>query len=471
LPDPDSNVTSVSGTLAGAVVDSAGVTFSLGSVAGLPALTADGVAITYSVVDGPTSDTLTAKAGTVNIFTLVLQANGSYTFNLLGAIDHATANGDDQELKDLDLSSIIVAKEGATNVPLIRDFIVQVEDDVPVAFTPVTAVLVDQVNDTRFITESLRFEDSAGADGPDQVVFSIVEGTAARDASGNLLSMNGQQLYLFYGSDQSIVEAKTSAGGTLAYRIDMDASTDSYTLTTYGPIANGSEVSATNLTGVGGGNVRYKGLIDMGGTNFDALLSTTSGESVNTNSSEIGITDGNRFDDGERMRLDLVNGLATGGANGTGFTYTSHNTTNRFAQKVAWVSPSGSGTATLIVSVLLADDDYNFIGDASGETTRNLSTSNIRVYAIESGVEVDKTGLVDLDDLGNSIRISGMEEGWWYEVSTTSAFSAVVIEGDDADDGEPFKLGFFEYDQASTGQPINLSHNIVGIDSDGDVGA
>ncbi|MGL4315812.1 MAG: beta strand repeat-containing protein, partial [Pseudomonas sp.] len=132
LPDVGSNVTTVAGSLAGAVADSAGVVFSLGSTGGLPALTADGVAITYSVVDGPTSDTLTAKAGTETIFTLVLQANGGYTFNLLGAIDHASPSGDDQELKDLDLSSVIVAKEGVTNVPLIRDFIVQVEDDVPV---------------------------------------------------------------------------------------------------------------------------------------------------------------------------------------------------------------------------------------------------------------------------------------------------------------------------------------------------
>lgn len=130
-----------------------------------------------------------------------------------------------------------------------------------------------------------------------------------------------------------------------------------------------------------------------------------------------------------------------------------------------WVSPSGAGLATFVVSALLADDDLNFIGDGSGEVSRNLSTSNIRIYAVEGGVEVDKTGLVTLTDLGNSIRIAGMEEGWWYEVTSTSSFSAVQIEGGNA---QNFKLGFFEYDQASTGQPISLSHNIVGIDGDGD---
>src|SRR5690606_3416373 len=217
--------------------------------------------------------------------------------------------------------------------------------------------------------------------------------------------------------------------------------------------------------GVGGDNVPYKGLIDMGGTSFDALLSTTSGNSVNTNSTEIGISDGNSFKDGEQIRIDFVNGLRTGVANVTGFLYDSHNTTNRFAQKLAWVSPSGGASATLIVSVVLADNDYSFIGDGSGETTRNLSTSDIRVYAIEGGVEVDKTGLVTLSDLGNSVRISGMKEGWWYEITSTNSFSAVQIEGDT---NQTFKLGFFEYDQATTGQPINLSHNIVGIDGDGD---
>ena len=61
--------------------------------------------------------------------------------------------------------------------------------------------------------------------------------------------------------------------------------------------------------------------------------------------------------------------------------------------------------------------------------------------------------------------MGNQEEGWWYEITSTNNFSAVQIDGGNA---QNFKLGFFEYDQASTGQPINLSHNIVGIDGDGD---
>jgi T1SS-143 domain-containing protein len=462
ITDGDSVNTVATGSLVDLLVGTNSGQFSLNtSPAIMPTITSGGVAVTYSF----SGDTMTAKAGSTDVFTLTVLSDGTYTFTLLGPLDHPNAGTNDNEILTLNLTNAIKASNGVNPLPIAGDLLIQVEDDVPIAFTPVTALLVDQVSEIRSITADLRFEASAGADGPDQVNFSIVQGAAARDASGNLLSLNGQQLYLFYGSDQSIIEAKTSASGTLGYRIDMDASTDSYTLTTYGPIANGTEVSATNLTGVGGGNSAFKGLIDMGGTTFDALLSSTAGQSINTNSTEIGISDGNSIKNGEQLRIDLVNGLATGGANGTGFTYTSHNTTNRFAQKVAWVSPSGAGTATFVIAVLLADNDYSFIGDASGETTRNLATSNIRIYAIEGGLEVDKTSQVTLTDLGNSIRVTGMQEGWWYEVSSASNFSAVQVDGGN---GQTFKLGLFEYDQASTGQPISLSHNIVGIDGDGD---
>ncbi|WP_415755436.1 retention module-containing protein [Pseudomonas leptonychotis] len=462
ITDGDGVNTVATGSLVDLLVGTSSGQFSLNtSPAIMPTITSGGVAVTYSF----SGDTMTAKAGSTDVFTLKVLSDGTYTFTLLGPLDHPNAGANDNEILTLNLTNAIKASNGVNSLPIAGDLLIQVEDDVPIAFTPVTALLVDQVSEIRSITADLRFEASAGADGPDQVNFSIVQGAAARDASGNLLSLNGQQLYLFYGSDQSIIEAKTSASGTLGYRIDMDASTDSYTLTTYGPIANGTEVSATNLTGVGGGNSAFKGLIDMGGTTFDALLSSTAGQSINTNSTEIGISDGNSIKNGEQLRIDLVNGLATGGANGTGFTYTSHNTTNRFAQKVAWVSPSGAGTATFVIAVLLADNDYSFIGDASGETTRNLATSNIRIYAIEGGLEVDKTSQVTLTDLGNSIRVTGMQEGWWYEVSSASNFSAVQVDGGN---GQTFKLGLFEYDQASTGQPISLSHNIVGIDGDGD---
>uniref|UniRef100_UPI0010F9ED76 VCBS domain-containing protein n=1 Tax=Pseudomonas sp. 2FG TaxID=2502191 RepID=UPI0010F9ED76 len=465
--DNDTVTTVASGNLSELLIGTSSGQFSLSSTTtGLPALQSGGVNVSYAVA----GNLLTASAGSQTIFTLAVQTNGDYSFTLLGPLDHPNAGSNDNELLVLNLASILQASDGVDPLPLAGDFLIQVEDDIPVAFSPVTALLVDQVAGTRSVTERLRFEDAAGGDGPGDALLNIVVGALATDANGNLLTMDGAQLFLSYGADQSIIEARTS-GGTLGFRIGLNAASDNYTLTTFGIIANGSEITAASLTGVGGGNVRYKGLIDIGSpaTTNDALLSTTSGESVNTNNTEIGISGGNSIGNGEQLRLDLVNGLATAApapSNGnTGFVYSSHNQTNRFEQKVSFVNSSGSGTATLVISAIFADNDFAFIGDGAGETTLNLATSNIKVFEVVGGVDVDRTAEVSLTDLGNSVRISGMEEGWWYQITTSTAFNAVHVTGGNA---QSFKLGFFSYSQITTGSPIDLSYDITASDNDGD---
>jgi hypothetical protein len=59
-------------------------------------------------------------AGSKPIFTLLIESDGDYTFTLQGAIDHAQADGNDLELKALNLSSAIMAHEGVDNVLLVR---------------------------------------------------------------------------------------------------------------------------------------------------------------------------------------------------------------------------------------------------------------------------------------------------------------------------------------------------------------
>ncbi|MBX9565743.1 hypothetical protein FKF78_07285 [Aeromonas hydrophila] len=80
---------------------------------------------------GFSGNTLTAMAGAATIFTLVVQSNGSYTFTLLGPLDHPNANGDDNELLTLNLTGAIRASDGVNSLPLAGDLLIQVEDDVP----------------------------------------------------------------------------------------------------------------------------------------------------------------------------------------------------------------------------------------------------------------------------------------------------------------------------------------------------
>ncbi|WP_412673998.1 hypothetical protein, partial [Legionella pneumophila] len=61
------------------------LTYSLNaSTSGLPALSSGGVALTYAV----SGNTLTASAGSTQVFTFTLNANGNYSFTLLAKLDH-----------------------------------------------------------------------------------------------------------------------------------------------------------------------------------------------------------------------------------------------------------------------------------------------------------------------------------------------------------------------------------------------
>ena len=107
-------------------------TFSLSAdTASLPqTLTSKGDAVTYSV----SGDTLTASAGGREVFTLVLAANGDYTFDLNDQLDHADGSGDLATLA-IDLSSVLVATDfdGDSVTPPDGTFVINVENDVPAA--------------------------------------------------------------------------------------------------------------------------------------------------------------------------------------------------------------------------------------------------------------------------------------------------------------------------------------------------
>ncbi|MDP3978608.1 MAG: type I secretion C-terminal target domain-containing protein, partial [Pseudomonas sp.] len=379
----------------------------------------------------------------------------SYSYALLDSETHASGLGENSLFDNL--AVVVTDADGSTDSDTLS---IRVVDDVPRAFAPVEALLVDQVPTSHTVTASLNFAGAAGADGVGTVIFSnFTEGDIATDADVQPLFFNGEQLYLYYGTDQTQLVAKT-ADNDIGYTIDIDPLSDTYTVTTHGVISNGvAEVTTTNLSGVGAGNVNFKGLIDIGGTTQDALISSTTG-SINSDIDDIGI--GSQWiSTAENVRFDFVNGLAAGGANGTGFVYSDHNTVFGFRQKV-YVQGGKTNTANLIVTAIIANNDYVFGNTDGGETQVDLSIGDIKVF---DGA-VDVTGLVTLVDNGTSITIEGMHNGWVFQIASDTAFSAVYVEG--AVDTDEFSLGFFTYTQTVPGQPIDLSHAITATDGDGD---
>ncbi|PXX64373.1 DUF5801 repeats-in-toxin domain-containing protein [Pseudomonas sp. LAMO17WK12:I9] len=122
--------TTANGSVTGIFQSGADVplTYALSSdTSGLPALSSGGVALTYSVA----GDTLTAKAGAVNVFTFSLNAVGAYAFTLLQPLDHAAGN-DENDLT-LNLGSLLQAtdKDGDTVTAAADKLVITVDDDTP----------------------------------------------------------------------------------------------------------------------------------------------------------------------------------------------------------------------------------------------------------------------------------------------------------------------------------------------------
>ena len=92
--------------------------------------------------------TATADAGGLNervVFTLILAANGDYTFDLKDQLDHPDGSGD-AALLALDLSSVIVATDfdGDSVTPPANAFVINVENDVPVASGETETAIVQE---------------------------------------------------------------------------------------------------------------------------------------------------------------------------------------------------------------------------------------------------------------------------------------------------------------------------------------
>ena len=429
--------------------------FTISSPDGIASLTIGGETF---ITDGVfTAGSFTTALGNTLSITAYDADTGvvSYSYTLADNETHLNADGQNSLFENF--AVLLTDQDGQFDSDTLS---VNIVDDVPLAFDPVRALLVDQVPTSHTVIAGLNFADAAGADGVGTVVFSnFTQGDIATDADGQPLFFNGEQLYLYYGTDQTQLVAKT-ADNDIGYTIDIDPASDTYTVTTHGVISNGAiEVTTTDLSGVGAGNVNFKGLVDIGGTTQDALISSTSG-SINSDLDDIGIAN-QWISTAENVRFDFVNGLAADGANGTGFVYTDHNLVFGFRQRV-YVQGGPGNTANLIVMALVADNDYVFGSGDAGETQVDLSIGDIRVF---DGA-VDVTGLVTLVDNGTSITIEGMHNGWTFQIVSDTAFSAVYVEG--AADTDEFSLGFFTYTQTVPGQPIDLSHAITATDGDGD---
>ena len=229
----------------------------------LPTLFSQGVAVTYSL--NGTTDTLTATAGGRTVFTLVVNANGSWTFDLDDQLDHVDNGLNDENLllrtslndlvgvPSIDFSSIVVAtdRDGDEITLNAGSFTIAVQDDVPAVTTVPASINV--------------FEDALSvAAGDGDLSTGILDNNADGDTTdvGIDTPVNGDEATITNGMLQAAVTpgADEIVGGGVTFALNTSVSG---ALTTTAGVAVTSQGAAVLLDGAGADIV---GFVDLGGT-------------------------------------------------------------------------------------------------------------------------------------------------------------------------------------------------------------
>ncbi|MGY3896452.1 DUF5801 repeats-in-toxin domain-containing protein [Aeromonas enterica] len=484
LPGNNPALTTVAGSLAHMVVDSIGVNFGVGNTAGLPALTSGGVAITYSIIHGVGVDTLVAMAGSKPIFTLAVEADGDYTFTLQGSIDHAQADGNDLELKALNLSNAITANEGTDNVVLVRDFIVQVEDDVPVVMTPAMSVMLNQsgVTGTFLLDGDGSLSNNYGADGGAIRFDSSLNGSSSGMTSGGLpvtytLSLDG-----------TILTAATAAGTVFIATLQPSSAT--YQVQMIGEVDGGQ--TAIDFNGGGynfvGGNASWAGFNTTANDNSKDLLLTAmtngvDGGTVNTSANTGGISSGASVGSGEGMRIDFVIDL-TGNPVSGGSYGTLANQTHAFEAHYdvngasAMFTAINSSSSVQLVARQDVDND-NDIGDGNKESLTAVAISyggSTKIVSIGAGMS--QTVAVGGHSFTVNFTDGDPSSAVAYVATVAGVVSNTKLAAYTADGynslefhyaaGSDFKIGDFGSSVATPGVPVSLQLPVTLTDGDGD---
>ena len=219
--------------------------------------------MTYAVV----GDTLTASAGGKDVFTLTVNADGSWEFELLDQLDHPVADTEDNLL--LDFSSIIGAEDadGDTSDPLPNgSFVIDVDDDMPVAANdtdtvgaPGTSATGNVITDNSVGDQgdSDNGADSVGADLPGSITNVVSDnepGNTDQDADPDVFEIQGEFGLLVMNADGSYTYTRdlgSPGGGQDVFTYTLtDADGDSVTATLTIAIADAVPVAGTEAATV-----------------------------------------------------------------------------------------------------------------------------------------------------------------------------------------------------------------------------
>ena len=196
-----------------------------GSVAGSE-LTSNGVPVTVTL----NGNTYTGKAGNETIFTMDIEPNGDFTFELIGTLDHANVS-DPDDIIDLTFGVTGTDDDGDTADSIIT---VHVHDDAPFIDTKYMPVDETNLSDTNPLTLTDTLDFNFGADGAGEVVTT--------DTFSAMFDVNGSSQPLTSGGSAVNVSETAngyvgvSATGETVFTLEINPTTGRYTYNQFKPL-------------------------------------------------------------------------------------------------------------------------------------------------------------------------------------------------------------------------------------------
>jgi len=487
--------------------DDSGTSASLGyslsiTAGGASGLSSNNKAITLSmnsnVVEGKDTD------GTLIFAISVHPVSGVVTLTQYEALDHLPEDidgiNDNYNIGLIDGSISLTAtasivdgdQDNVTDSETVDiSSAIRFDDDTPDNFVPDHAHIVLDVDgdgaSPQTVTQALNF--IPGADSLGNVVFTITEGQAFLSNEGKQLFFNNDELFLHFDGDSQHIKA-TTATGDLAFTAVIDAHADVSVTVFSGTIISDSEiVTVTDLKGIGGGNVPFKGLNI--GTNNDPDSNTTddvlvSSEimplggdagTVNSSANTLGVGHGEEVSLGEVIRYDLVQGLVIDDTTGSeSYTFSDYQESFSFRQHFTITGNGKDADFNLRIyneSGAVTAANTSMVEGQGGTGQLTLTAAEVIVY---NSSDVTQSGHVITNSDG-SVTVTDIGNGWWFEIASVDtsldpqAFNAIEIEGIETSGDEvltSFKLAEFSYGDDTEVDPVTFGLPVTGIDGDGD---
>ncbi len=449
-------------------------------------------------------DNLLIKQGATTVITVTMvTATGAYTVTQNAAIAHP-AGGDENDVS-FTLSYRVTDGDGDFTDGTLT---INSDDDTPTTFAPDTATLV---NTDGVMTGLLdldvdgNIDNNVGADQVGSINFAnITDGDQATGIIGGNtvnLTSGGEniQLYLVdHDSDSSTPDQLQgwTGGlntGTKIFTVTLNhdptnVANDTYQVDLLKQIGATEETTLSNLGFSEAGNKLFN-YIDVDGTTTteDLMFSgyerdtsnATTHESVNTNSTSIGV--GNQsMNDGENLRIDFVNSPSVSSSANNTYDYATHYNVNNFS--FAIVQKGGglpADSLELWVRIYDADNDDPAGNDSQDHTDAlsddpQLNTiTEIKVNGVAltlGSLTTDGNGgyLLTGLDLNDVIVVAASGAGY-NRIEIENALSMTHGVTDSSLNGDSFDIGTFGFEKTLTNIPsVELNFDAALTDADGD---